>query len=112
MNFLPFSFIKSLQIPVVHCAKDGQFPGVYQSSLLSNPWLSDGQTIVFSSIWHSCQVILSVNVSSGEVLRISPADSNFSWKLLALDGDNVIDGNNINCCFSKDRKLDLLYYDK
>lgn len=77
-------------IPVVHCAEDGQFPGVYQSYFLCNPWLSDGQTMVFSSIWHSCQVILSVNVSSWEVLRISPTDSNFSWKLLALDGENVV----------------------
>lgn len=77
-------------IPVVRSAEDGQFPGVYQSSFLINPWLSDGQTMVFSSVWNSCQVILSVNVFSGEILRISPTESIFSWKLLALDGDNVI----------------------
>ncbi|XWS13756.1 hypothetical protein CRYUN_Cryun36dG0065600 [Craigia yunnanensis] len=77
-------------IPIVNCAKDGHFPGLYCSSFLSKPWFSDGCTMILSSYWHSCQVILSVNVLSGEVLRISPADSDFSWNVLTLDGDNVI----------------------
>ncbi|XVF66569.1 hypothetical protein PTKIN_Ptkin10aG0047700 [Pterospermum kingtungense] len=77
-------------IPIVNRAEDGHFPGLYCSILLIRPLLSDGCTMILSSYWHSCQVILSVNVSSGEVLRISPADSDFSWDVLALDGDNVI----------------------
>ncbi|MBA0651675.1 hypothetical protein Goklo_018981, partial [Gossypium klotzschianum] len=77
-------------IPVVNCAEDGQFPGLYCSSFLSKPWLSDGCTMILSSYWHSCQVILSVNVLSGEVLRISTADSGFSWNVLTLDRDNII----------------------
>ncbi|KAL4285546.1 hypothetical protein GQ457_16G029420 [Hibiscus cannabinus] len=77
-------------IPVLNCAEDGHFPGLYCSSFLSKPWLSDGCTMILSSYWHSCQVILSVNVLSGEVLRISPADSGFSWNVLTLDEDNVI----------------------
>ncbi|XWS08891.1 hypothetical protein CRYUN_Cryun40dG0039300 [Craigia yunnanensis] len=85
-----FHSIKSLQIPIVNCAEDGHFPGLYCSSFLSKPWLSDGCTMILSSYWHSCQVILSVNVLSGEILRISPADSDFSWNVLTLDGDNVI----------------------
>ncbi|TQD83563.1 hypothetical protein C1H46_030870 [Malus baccata] len=66
------------------------FPGLYCSSILSNPWLSDGRTMIISSIWCSCQVILSVNVLGGEVLRISPTNSSFSWSVLTLDGDNII----------------------
>ncbi|TYH03977.1 hypothetical protein ES288_A09G262100v1 [Gossypium darwinii] len=77
-------------IPVVNCAEDGQFPGLYCSSFLSKPWLSDRCTMILSSYWRSCQVILSVNVLSGEVLRISTADSGFSWNVLTLDGDNII----------------------
>ncbi|KAH0993949.1 hypothetical protein GBA52_005432 [Prunus armeniaca] len=77
-------------IPVVMCGEDGYFPGLYCSSFLSNPWLSDGCTMILSSVWGSCQVILSVNVLSGEVLRISPTDSNFSWNVLTLQGDNII----------------------
>ncbi|XP_050239534.1 acylamino-acid-releasing enzyme-like isoform X2 [Quercus robur] len=77
-------------IPVVMSAEDGCFPGLYCSSFLSNPWLSDGCTMIISSFWRSCQVILSVNVLSGEVLCISPADSNFSWNVLTLDGDNIV----------------------
>ncbi|XP_059446033.1 acylamino-acid-releasing enzyme isoform X2 [Corylus avellana] len=77
-------------IPVVMCADDGCFPGLYFSSVLSDPWLPDGCTMIISSIWGSSQVILSVNVLSGEVLRISPADSNFSWDVLTLDGNNIV----------------------
>ncbi|XP_004297990.1 PREDICTED: acylamino-acid-releasing enzyme-like [Fragaria vesca subsp. vesca] len=76
-------------IPVVMCADDGCFPGLYCSSFLTNPWLSDGCTMIMSSFWGSCQVILSVNVLSGEVSRISPTDSN-SWNVLSLDGDNIV----------------------
>ncbi|KAM1624203.1 hypothetical protein COP1_022341 [Malus domestica] len=77
-------------ISVVMSAEDGCFPGLYCSSILSNPWLSDGRTMIISSIRCSCQVILSVNVLSGEVLRISPTNSSFSWSVLTLDGDNII----------------------
>ncbi|XP_050219086.1 acylamino-acid-releasing enzyme-like isoform X2 [Mercurialis annua] len=77
-------------IPVVQCPEDGYFPGLYCSRFLSNPWLSDGCTIILPSVWGSSQVILSVNVLSGDVKRISPSDSKFSWNLLSLDGDNII----------------------
>ncbi|KAJ8531478.1 hypothetical protein K7X08_026912 [Anisodus acutangulus] len=77
-------------VPVVMCPEDGCFPGLYCFSVLSRPWLSDGHTMILSSIWGSTQVIISVNVISGHVSRISPGDSSFSWNLLALDGDNII----------------------
>ncbi|CAJ1966982.1 unnamed protein product [Sphenostylis stenocarpa] len=77
-------------IPVVLFAEDGNFPGLYCSNILSDPWLSDGQRLVIASVWHSKQVLLSINVLSGEILRITPADSNFSWSLLTLDGDNIL----------------------
>ncbi|XP_060187651.1 acylamino-acid-releasing enzyme-like isoform X2 [Lycium barbarum] len=77
-------------VPVVTCPEDGCFPGLYCFSVLNRPWLSDGHTIILSSIWGSTQVIISVNVISGSVSRISPGDSSFSWNLLALDGDNII----------------------
>ncbi|KAJ1431580.1 WD40/YVTN repeat-like-containing domain superfamily [Sesbania bispinosa] len=77
-------------VPVVLCAEDGSFPGLYCSSILSDPWLSDGYTLILPSIWHSSQVLLSVNVLSGKILCITPADSNFSWSLLTLDGNNIL----------------------
>ncbi|KAJ8768341.1 hypothetical protein K2173_021494 [Erythroxylum novogranatense] len=77
-------------VPAVQCPEDDGFPGLYGSSLLCKSWLSDGCTIIFSSFWGSIQVILSVNVLSGEIMRISPTDSQFSWDILALDGDNII----------------------
>ncbi|KAL5066858.1 hypothetical protein RYX36_017745 [Vicia faba] len=76
-------------IPVVLCAEDDGFPGLYFSSFLSDPWLSDGHTLVIPSVWHSSQVLLSVNVLSGQVKRITPVDSNFSWSLLTLHGNNI-----------------------
>ncbi|RVX22196.1 Acylamino-acid-releasing enzyme 1 [Vitis vinifera] len=77
-------------IPVMMCAEDGYFPGLYCSSILSNPWLSDGCTMILSSAWHSTQVILSVDVLSGNVSHVSPNDSGFSWNVLTLDGDNIV----------------------
>lgn len=38
-------------------------------------------------------------VCSGNVARITPY-SNFSWDVLALDGDDIIAGNSNCCCFS------------
>eukprot|EP00258_Populus_trichocarpa_P007689 XP_002312565.3 acylamino-acid-releasing enzyme [Populus trichocarpa] len=77
-------------IPIVQSAEDGCFPGLYCSNFIPNPWLSDGCTMIVSSTWGSSEVILSVNVLSGDVSRISPTDSNFSWNLLTLDGDSII----------------------
>ncbi|KAH7522218.1 hypothetical protein FEM48_Zijuj07G0115100 [Ziziphus jujuba var. spinosa] len=85
-----FYSIWSMKIPVVMSPEDGSFPGLYTPCVLHNPWLSDGHTMIIPSVWGSRQVILSVNVMSAQVSRISPADSDFSWNVLALDGDYVV----------------------
>ncbi|KAL4590504.1 hypothetical protein LXL04_003435 [Taraxacum kok-saghyz] len=77
-------------VPVVMCPEDGGFPGIYCFDVLSKPWLTDGCTMIMSSIWGSKEVILSVNVLSGNVTRITPSCSNHSWSLLAIDGNNIL----------------------
>ncbi|XP_042386087.1 acylamino-acid-releasing enzyme 1-like isoform X1 [Zingiber officinale] len=77
-------------VPVIMCPEDDCFPGLYNSEFLPYPWLSDGSTMIVSSVWCSTQVILSVNIISGKVLRISPHESNFSWGVLALHGDDIL----------------------
>nr|XP_043633527.1 acylamino-acid-releasing enzyme-like [Erigeron canadensis] len=77
-------------VPVVMCPEDGCFPGIYCFNVLSNPWLSDGSTMILSSIWRSTGVIISVNVLSGEVSKLTPSESDHSWSLLALDGNNIL----------------------
>ncbi|XP_071696534.1 acylamino-acid-releasing enzyme-like isoform X2 [Rutidosis leptorrhynchoides] len=77
-------------VPVVMCPEDNCFPGMYCFDVLSKPWLSDGCTMILSSIWGSTGVIISVNVLSGKVSRITPSDSTHSWSLLSLDGNNVL----------------------
>lgn len=77
-------------VPVVMCPEDGGFPGIYSHNVLSDPWLSDGSTMIISSVWGSKEVIISINVISGKVSRITPSDSNDSWSLLALDGNNIL----------------------
>ncbi|XP_031097602.1 acylamino-acid-releasing enzyme-like [Ipomoea triloba] len=77
-------------VPVIMCPEDGCFPGIYCFGILSEPWLSDGNTLVLSSYWGSTQVVLSINILSGHVTRISPSNSDFSWNILTLDGDNII----------------------
>ncbi|KAF8014436.1 hypothetical protein BT93_H0304 [Corymbia citriodora subsp. variegata] len=77
-------------IPVVMNAEEGHFPGLYFYGLLANPWLSDGCTMILTSMWGSSEVILAVNVLNGRVSRISPTESNASWEILSLDGDNIV----------------------
>ncbi|XP_051127706.1 acylamino-acid-releasing enzyme isoform X3 [Andrographis paniculata] len=77
-------------VPVVMCPEDGGFPGLYPSKFLTRPWLSDGHTMVLSSIWGSTLAILTVDVFSRQVSRISPNPSNSSWDILGLDGDHII----------------------
>lgn len=62
LKLLAFILYQFFKIPVVSYAEDGSFPGLYCSSILSDPWLSDGCTLVLPSVWHSSQVLLSVNV--------------------------------------------------
>ncbi|KAK3157569.1 hypothetical protein QOZ80_2AG0124510 [Eleusine coracana subsp. coracana] len=77
-------------VSVVMCPQDDSFPGLYSSGLLMDPWLSDGRTMILSSVWGSKEVIISVNVASCEVSRVSPQDSDYSWNVLALDKNNIL----------------------
>ncbi|MQL86070.1 hypothetical protein Taro_018588, partial [Colocasia esculenta] len=78
------------EVPAVMYAEDGCFPGLYCQKFLNHPWLPDGHTLVLSSFWGSMEVILSVDVLSSKVSRISPADSSYSWDVVAVDGDNIL----------------------
>ncbi|KAI4371944.1 hypothetical protein MLD38_010236 [Melastoma candidum] len=77
-------------VPVIRCSKQGHFPGIYCLKVLDNPWLSDGETMIIVSSWGSREVMLAVDISSGTVSQISPADANDSWDVLAVDGNNII----------------------
>ncbi|XP_030541217.2 acylamino-acid-releasing enzyme-like [Rhodamnia argentea] len=77
-------------VPIIMNAEEGCFPGLYCTNVLANPWLSDGCTMILTSSWRSSEVILAVNVLNGSVSRISPMESDASWEIFALDGDNVI----------------------
>ncbi|KAL6007305.1 hypothetical protein ACLOJK_032802 [Asimina triloba] len=77
-------------VPVVMCPEEDCFPGLYCSTFLSEPWLSDGRAIVMSSNWGSIQVILTIDVLSGKVSRITPTPSVHSWDILAVDGDDIL----------------------
>ncbi|XP_020591704.1 acylamino-acid-releasing enzyme 1 isoform X2 [Phalaenopsis equestris] len=80
----------SCVVPVVMCPKDDSFPGLYCSHFLPYPWLSDGYTTILSSTWRSTEAILSINILSGKVSRISSTDTIYSWNVLSLDGDNIL----------------------
>ncbi|KAK8933434.1 hypothetical protein KSP39_PZI015418 [Platanthera zijinensis] len=80
----------SCVVPVIMCPEDGFFPGLYCSYPLLYPWLSDGYTIILSSIWHSTVAILSINILSGKVSQISPRDTLYSWDILAVDGNDIL----------------------
>jgi len=46
--------------------------------------------MILTSAWRSTEVILSIDVLSGKVTRLTPEDSHYSWSALAIDGDNVL----------------------
>ncbi|XP_031487797.1 acylamino-acid-releasing enzyme isoform X1 [Nymphaea colorata] len=77
-------------VPVVMHADVGSFPGLYCDSIIAKPWLSDGSTLILSSVWGSTEVLISVDVLSGKLSRISPHNSDSSWNLLAVDGGIVL----------------------
>ncbi|GJN20616.1 hypothetical protein PR202_gb08014 [Eleusine coracana subsp. coracana] len=84
-------------VPVVMCPEDGSFPGLYCSSMLYDPWLSDGYTMILTSAWRSTEVIISVDVLSGKITRITPEDSYYSWAALAIDAENILAGKQLTC---------------
>ncbi|KAJ7569387.1 hypothetical protein O6H91_01G075800 [Diphasiastrum complanatum] len=83
------SKLQAKEVVPVCLSSRGGFPGIYCGHLISNPWLSDNCTLVFSSIWRSTQVILATNIESGKVFRITPPDSAASWSLLSVQKDLI-----------------------
>ncbi|GKB34597.1 V-type proton ATPase subunit A1-like protein isoform X1 [Tanacetum coccineum] len=71
---------RPLQVPVVMCPEDGCFPGIYYFNVLSNPWLSDGYTMILSSIWGSNEVIISVNVLSSKNVLVK-----IFWRIVSIE---------------------------
>lgn len=57
-----YSYMTFFQVPVVMYSEEGCFPGLYCTKILSNPWLSDGTTLILSTDWRSTEAIISVNV--------------------------------------------------
>ncbi|KAL3679424.1 hypothetical protein R1sor_022380 [Riccia sorocarpa] len=82
-------------VPVMMNPDTSGFPGLYVSSVIANPWLSDGSTLLFTSSWRSMQVILGVNIKSGTVTRITPQESIASWSLLGVQDGIVLAGTSL-----------------
>lgn len=77
-------------IKVVQHAEEGSFPGLYCSNLIANPWLNDSLTLLLSSAWRSQQVILSIDVESGNLTTVSSPESSASWNLLGMQNSCVV----------------------
>ncbi|CAN6441139.1 unnamed protein product [Victoria cruziana] len=77
-------------VPVVMHADVDSFPGLYCYNIIAKPWISDGSTLILSSVWGSTEVLISVDILSGKLSRISSQDSDSSWNLLAVNGGIVL----------------------
>lgn len=77
-------------VKVVQHAEEGAFPGLYCSNLIANPWLNDSSTLLLSSAWRSQQVILAIDVETGNVTTVSSLDSSASWNLLGMHNSCVV----------------------
>uniref|UniRef100_A0A7I4ALI2 Prolyl endopeptidase n=1 Tax=Physcomitrium patens TaxID=3218 RepID=A0A7I4ALI2_PHYPA len=79
---------------VQHPDNDG-FPGLYCSDLIANPWLADSCTLLLTSMWRSQEVILAINVESGNVERVTSCASSSSWRLLGLQSSSLLAGRRV-----------------
>ncbi|KAI3979487.1 hypothetical protein MKX01_001679 [Papaver californicum] len=79
-KFLVFLSAKSAVDTGAHMATD---------SLHRIDWPTDGKPHISLNWLTYCQVIVSVDVLSGRVSRVTP-NSSASWSILALDGGNIL----------------------
>lgn len=77
-------------VKVVQHGEEGAFPGLYCSNLIANPWLNDSSTLLLASAWRSQQVILAVDVESGNVTKVSSPKSLASWSILGMQNSCVV----------------------
>ena len=75
---------------VVQHAEEGAFPGLYCSNLIANPWLNDSSALLLASAWRSQQVILAIDVESGNVAKVSSPKSLASWGILGTQNSCVV----------------------
>jgi len=50
-----------IQVKVVQRADNDNFPGLYCTDLIANPWLAGSSTLFLSSVWRSQEVILAID---------------------------------------------------
>lgn len=70
------------------------FPGLYAMRLQTKTW-SSNSTLLVNSQWRSDQAIVSVDVTSGTVQRLTPPGSSYS--LLALCGELAVAASSSPC---------------
>ncbi|KAI0077008.1 alpha beta-hydrolase [Panus rudis PR-1116 ss-1] len=74
------------------------FPGIYTTSLPSDPFLQLGSEtfVVLTSSWHSRTTILLVSLKDGSVKDLAPDSTSdhymYSWATLGADGKNQVIG--------------------
>ncbi|EFN55568.1 hypothetical protein CHLNCDRAFT_134052 [Chlorella variabilis] len=65
------------------------FPGLYCTSLPEQPFLPGSHTLLLTTQWRSLAAVVAVDMQSGGVSRVSPANG-ASWSLLASHGGWVV----------------------
>lgn len=88
-------------IDVVPRAEEaGGFPGLYCSTMIAFPWLSDNRTLLLTTSWRSTQAIIAVHMESGRVSRLTP-EGPISWSLSDVRNNVVVAGASTPACPTK-----------
>lgn len=70
-------------------ASPEDFPGLYCASLPDQPFLPGSSTLVLTTQWRSLAAVVALDVGSGQVSRVTPANG-ASWSLLAMSNGWVV----------------------
>ncbi|KAF8376118.1 dpf-5 [Pristionchus pacificus] len=79
-------------VPIIGNPPDAKsFPGLSFVQQSSRPWSADGKHLILSSVWREQLELLSINIDSGEVSRLTNhGQVHGSWTILDVRGDSIL----------------------
>uniref|UniRef100_A0A023GNQ5 Acylamino-acid-releasing enzyme n=1 Tax=Amblyomma triste TaxID=251400 RepID=A0A023GNQ5_AMBTT len=67
-----------------------EFPGLYLNALPNNCFAADGNSVVLSSAWHSKWEVVGINLTYGEVTKLSKDETVGCWQVLTVKDNYIV----------------------
>ncbi|GMS78311.1 hypothetical protein PENTCL1PPCAC_486, partial [Pristionchus entomophagus] len=79
-------------VPIVTASSDSKsFPGLSFVQQTTRPWSADGKHIILSTAWRETLELVSINIKTGEVSRLTNHGRTLgSWSMLDVRGDLIL----------------------